>query len=260
MKVLIFPDAERADDHVAGLLCQEVAAKPSAVLGLATGGTMERVYARVVDRATAQGLSFRDVTSFNLDEYWRVPPHHPASYAFYMAERMFRPLDMDPGKCHLPDGLAPDPEDEAERYEAAIVAAGGLDLQLMGLGLNGHIGFNEPTSSFGSRTRIKTLAESTRTANRPYFDTSDAIPGFAITMGIQTILEARQCVLLATGSAKARAVAAMVEGPMAAICPASALQMHRCVTVVLDRAAASELALYDYYQSVHPDGAPARVP
>ena len=260
MKVLIFPDAETAVDHVATTLVDTVAADPAAVLGLATGGTMDRVYLRTADLAQARGVRFDRVTSFNLDEYWGIPPEHPCAYAHYMRSRVFGPLGMDPARTHLPNGMAADPVVEAERYEAAIAAAGGIGLQILGLGVNGHIGFNEPTSSLVSRTRIKTLAEATRRANRRYFDRDEDVPHHALTMGIGSILDTRHCLLLALGPTKAEAVERMVEGPVSAMCPASALQMHRTATIVLDPEAASRLTLLEYYQRIHPDGGPAVVP
>ena len=260
MKILIFPDTEQAEAFVALEVAALVSKRPTAVLGLATGGTMERVYGRLVACALDQDIAFTQVRSFNLDEYWGVGPDHPCSYTQYMRTHLFAPLPMDPSRTQLPNGAAPDAEAEAARYEAAITDAGGIDLQLLGIGKNGHIGFNEPTSSLGSRTRLKTLTQSTRDANRRYFDNAEDVPRFALTMGIATILEARQVLLLATGAAKSRAVAHMIEGPLAAICPASALQLHPKVTIVLDAAAAADLALGDYYDQVHPNGAPAPVP
>jgi glucosamine-6-phosphate deaminase len=246
VKVLIFQDVAQAEAYVAANVLGLIEQRRNPVLGLATGGTMERVYARIVQRAQAQQASFTQVRSFNLDEYWGVGPDHPCSYTQYMRTHLFAPLTMDPSRTQLPNGAAPDAEAEAARYEAAIADAGGIDLQLLGIGKNGHIGFNEPTSSLGSRTRLKTLTQSTRDANRRYFDNAEDVPRFALTMGIATILEARQVLLLANGAAKSRAVAHMIEGPLAAICPASALQLHPKVTIVLDAAAAADLALGDY--------------
>ncbi|MGO4852424.1 glucosamine-6-phosphate deaminase [Phaeovulum sp. W22_SRMD_FR3] len=253
MKVLILATPEAAVAKAASLTAETLRAKPRAVLGLATGGTMLPLYARL--RALhAAGLSFAGVTSFNLDEYVGLGPDHPASYHVYMRSALFEHIDIDPARCHLPRGDAADPQAEAQAYEARIAAAGGIDLQLLGIGRNGHIGFNEPTSSLGSPTRVKTLTESTRDANRPYFTDADTVPRFAITMGVATILAARHCLLLATGAEKAEAVAAMIEGPLAALCPASALQLHPRATIVLDAAAASALQLQDYYHHVHPEG------
>lgn len=252
MKVLIFPDAAAATDRAADHLLRQVAAQPASVLGLATGGTMEPVYARLRERRG--GVSFAGVTTLNLDEYVGLAPDHPQSYATYMAHHLFDHLDVDRARTHLPQGDAESPVVEAERYERAIVEAGGIDLQLLGLGVNGHIGFNEPVSSFGSRTRVKTLTSRTRADNARFFGQGEDVPAFAITMGIATIMEAREIVLLATGSDKAAAVRMMVEGPISAFCPASILQFHPHVTVLLDEAAASELKLLDYYNEVHPGG------
>lgn len=254
MKVLIHSKPEEAIAQVAEILAAKLRAKSDAVLGLATGGTMEAVYQNLVSIHHEGRVSFREATSFNLDEYVGLKPDHPCSYWRYMREHLFDHVDFDHSRTHLPFGDAADPEAEAARYEASIVAAGDIDLQLLGLGANGHIGFNEPTSSLTSLTRIKTLTRSTREANARFFETFDEVPRLAITMGIGTIMRADEVVLLAYGAGKAEAVAAMVEGPLSAVCPASVLQMHRKATVVLDEAAASKLALRDYYQEVHPDG------
>jgi glucosamine-6-phosphate deaminase len=258
VKVLILDTAEAAAARVAEILADALAAHRATVLGLATGETMRPVYARLVALHREGRADFAGVTTFNLDEYVGVPPDHPASFAAFMRETLFSRVNLDPARCHLPRGDAPDPEAEARRYEDAISAAGGIDLQLLGIGRNGHLAFNEPTSSLGSRTRIKTLTEATRSANAPAFAPA-LVPRHAITMGIATILEARACVLLATGASKAVAVARMVEGPLGADCPATALQLHPAATVVLDGAAASRLELREYYETVHPGGAEARL-
>lgn len=255
MKVLIFKTPALAEARAARGLADAVKANPRAVLGLATGGTMLPIYRELRRIHDAEHLSFAEVTTFNLDEYIGLAPDHPASYHHYMREVLFDHIDIDQSRTLLPRGDAPDPALEAEAYEAQISAAGGIDLQLLGIGKNGHIGFNEPTSSLGSRTRIKTLTESTLEANRPYFAEGDTMPRYALTMGIGSILAARNCLLVATGEAKAPAVAAMIEGALSAACPASALQLHPAATVILDQAAARDLKLTDYYQHVHPDGA-----
>lgn len=257
MKVLIFDDAERATARAAQIVVAAVTARPDTVLGLATGGTMRPLYAQLVAAHKAGAVGFSRVTTFNLDEYIGLSPDHPCSYHAYMRTALFDHVDIDPARTHLPRGDSADPVAESQRYEALIAAHGGIDLQVLGIGQNGHIGFNEPTSSLGSRTRIKTLTASTRAANAGYFDRAEDIPAHAITMGIRTILEARHCLLLATGASKAPAVAAMVEGPLTAACPASALQMHPAATVVLDHDAARDLRLHDYYHHVHPRGAPS---
>jgi len=253
VKVLILDTPEAAAARAAEILAGSLSTKPAAVLGLATGETMRPVYARLVALHREGRADFGQATTFNLDEYVGMPPDHPASFAAFMREALFDQVNLDPVRCHLPQGDAPDPEAEARRYEDAIAAAGGIDLQLLGIGRNGHVAFNEPTSSLASRTRIKTLTEATRSANAPAF-APYPVPRHAITMGIATILDARACLLLANGAAKAAAVARMVEGPIGADCPATALQLHSAATVVLDDAAASRLLLREYYETVHPGG------
>ncbi len=254
MKVLIFDTKAQAIARVVEVIASQLHRKTDAVLGLATGGTMEPVYAGLIEAYTAGRVRFSRATTFNLDEYVGLSADHPCSYASYMRQRLFMQVDMDPARAHLPNGAATDPIHEAQRYEAAISQAGGIDLQLLGIGENGHIGFNEPTSSLNSPTRIKTLTAKTLAANRQYFPIAEEMPRFAITMGVGTILRSRKALLLATGNAKAAAVAAMVEGPVSARCPASALQFHPDVTVMLDQDAASALELVDYYSAVHPGG------
>lgn len=229
--------AARAADIIAG----EVRARPDSVLGLATGATMDPVYADLVRRHRDAGLSFAGVTTFNLDEYVGLPPDHRGSYHRAMADALFDHVDLRPDRAFLPDGMAADPAAEADRYERLIAAAGGIDLQLLGLGRNGHIGFNEPGSDFASRCRVVQLDPDTRAANLPHFGPGEDTPPFAITMGIATILGARTCLLLATGAAKADAVARMIEGPVDPACPASALRTHPDVMVLLDRPAAAGL-------------------
>jgi glucosamine-6-phosphate deaminase len=255
LKILIFNTAEAAIERGVDHLLEAVRRKPNVVLGLATGSTMEPLYDRLCTRSVLEKVSFAQVTTFNLDEYIGLSPDHRCAYRRFMQEALFNHIDINPSRTHLPRGDAPDPVAEALHYEDRIAAAGGIDLQLLGIGRNGHIGFNEPTSSLASRTRIKTLTDDTRQANRVFFESIEDIPRYAITMGVGTILEARACVLLATGSAKAAAVAKMIEGAVSAACPATALQLHPHVTIMLDRAAAADLTLSDYYNHVHPGGA-----
>ena len=252
MKILIYPDAATAGAQTARRIAARLAAQPRAVLGLATGGTMKPVYAALREGLGPGPVQF---TSFNLDEYVGLPASHPQSYAHYMRAHLFDAVGLPAERAHLPRGDAADPVAEAARYEAAIAAAGGIDLQLLGLGANGHIGFNEPTSSLGSRTRVKTLTRKTVDDNARFFAPGETVPRRAVTMGIGTILDAREILLLATGPGKARAAARMIEGPLSAACPASALQLHAKVTVLLDEAAAADLDLRDYYETVHPGGA-----
>ncbi len=257
MKVLIHSDAAQAVSCVTGLMLDRMQRQPASVLGLATGATMEAVYEQLIAAQVAGQISFSRATSFNLDEYVGLSPTHPGSYWRYMQHHLFDHIDMPVERAHLPRGDAADPAAEAARYEAAIVAAGDIGFQLLGLGSNGHIGFNEPTSSLASLTRIKTLTRSTREANSRYYDRLEDVPRLAITMGIGTIMRAQEVVLLAYGAAKAKAVAALIEGPLSAACPASILQMHRNVTVVIDEAAAAMLTLRAYYDEVHPKGGAA---
>lgn len=254
MKILIFETAGMAASRAAQQIVERVRAQPKSVLGFATGGTMPPVYQHLV-KAYAQGhVSFASAVTFNLDEYVGLAPDHACSYHHFMAQELFDLTDFAPDHINLPHGDAPDPAAEAARYEALIKANGPIDLQLLGIGGNGHIGFNEPTSSIGSRTRIKTLTKATRDANQKYFGDGGDPPQYAITVGIQTILESREVVLLATGATKATAVAEMVEGAISASCPATALQLHPKVTIILDQAAAENLKLREYYFQVHPNG------
>lgn len=254
MKVLILPDENAAITRAADIIARAVTDKPDAVLGLATGGTMLPLYDVLAQRHRDDGLSFAKTTSFNLDEYIGLAPDHPCSYHHYMQDAFFRHVDIEPSRTHLPKGDAADPQTASDAYETLIEKAGGIDLQLLGIGQNGHIGFNEPTASLGSRTRIKTLTESTRRANQKYFASFDDTPRYAITTGVATILDSRKCLLIATGEAKVDAVTKMIEGPLSAACPASALQLHAKATIILDKDAASTLALTGYYETVHPQG------
>lgn len=250
MKVIIFKEAEAAQEYTAGLLAKQVTIKSDAVLGLATGETMLSVY-RLLANWNQKGLSFRNVSTFNLDEYIGLASEDPRSYHHYMQEMFFNLVDIDRSNTCLPKGDAVDPEAEATRFELAIRQAGGIDLQLLGIGENGHIGFNEPFSSFSSRTRVTTLSDETRKANSRFFAMGQTVPHLAITMGIGTILESRTCVLLATGKQKATAIAAMAEGPIDPVCPASALQLHQDAIVVLDAPAAAELSGPDCERTNH---------
>ncbi len=243
------PAAEAACLRAARIVARLLRAKPEAALALPTGSTPRGIYAELVRQHRAEGLSFARATAFNLDEYVGIPPDHPGSFRRALREALYRHVDLPEGHAHAPDGQAPDLPAACAAYEAAIAAAGGLDLALLGLGTDGHIAFNEPTSSLGSRTRLKTLAEETRAANQPAFG-AEPVPRHALTMGIATILEARRCLLVAFGAAKAAAVARLVEGPLTALVPASALQLHPHATVIVDEAAAEGLRLRRYYDAV----------
>jgi glucosamine-6-phosphate deaminase len=250
MEIVVFADAAAASRHAADVVADLLRRRPDAVLGLATGSTPERLYAELVRRHQEEDLSFAAVRTFNLDEYLGLPPDHPESYRAFMERQLFSKVDLDPGNVNIPNGLTEDPRGEGAAYERAIRAAGGIDLQVLGIGGDGHIGFNEPSSSLGSRTRIKTLTPQTVRDNARFFDSEEEVPRHVLTMGVGTILEAREVLLLAFGEKKAGAVEDAVEGPITATCPASALQMHRSARVILDEAAASQLARREYYQWV----------
>lgn len=247
MEIIIQPTPEAATTIAAQLMARLIREKPAAVLGLATGGTMEPLYRELV----TQKLDWSRLTTFNLDEYVGIAPSHPQSYHHFMWGKLFRLVNISQKKVNIPDGLAKDVPAACEHYERKIVSAGGIDLQLLGIGTHGHIGFNEPTSSLASRTRIKTLTPQTRRDNARFFGSEEQVPHHVITMGIGTILESRHCLLLAFGKKKARAIAEAVEGPITAMNPASALQLHPKVTVFLDEDAAAELKLTDYYRWVY---------
>ncbi len=217
------------------------------VLGLATGGTPLGLYRELVRQYRDGEITFEGVSTFNLDEYVGVKPEHKASYHYYMREHLFSHIDIDLVRTHLPQTDVEDLEGSAESYDAKIDLAEGIDLQILGIGVDGHIGFNEPGSSLASRTRVKTLAEQTRRDNARYFESLEAVPKLAVTMGIGTIREASQILLLATGESKAKAIRDTVEGPVTAFVPASALQLHPDVTVVIDGPASSILKHRDYY-------------
>ena len=251
MEVIIQPNARSGAELGARLLEHLIRAKPNAVLGLATGSTPVALYCELIRRHREEGLDFSQVTTFNLDEYVGLSPEHPASYHRFMRENFFDHVNVDTQRIHIPDGMAKDIPAFCREYEAAISQAGGIDLQLLGIGNDGHIGFNEPSSSLGSRTRIKTLTENTVAANQRFFSSPQEVPQHVITMGVGTIMDARTCLLLAFGEGKAEAVAAMAEGPVTAMCPASALQLHPQTVLIIDEAAASLLKRVEYYRRVY---------
>lgn len=247
MEIIVRPNRDSAIALAARLVEEQLRAKPDLVLGCATGRTMEQLY----DLLVASGVSFAQAATFNLDEYIGLSPEDPRSYSYYMKERLFSRVDIDPARTHLPDGNAADPTAAGRDYERLIEAAGGLDLQLLGIGEAGHIGFNEPLSSMTSRTRDKTLTPMTRRQNAEMFGGDpENVPSRAMTMGVGTILEARELVLLACGESKAEIVARALEGPLTASVSASAIQLHRNCIVILDDEAASKLSGREYYDFV----------
>jgi len=249
MEIILQPDAAAATLLVAKVIAHEVRLKPNLVLGLATGRTMEAVYAQLAKFHRAEGLSFRACRTFNLDEYIGLTPDHPGSYRRYMYDHFFSKVDLEPKNTHVPDGNAVDLAAERVNYEHRILECGGIDLQLLGMGHTGHIGFNEPLSALRSRTRDKTLTWATLEQNAPMFGGDvNQVPRRAITMGVGTILESRRCLLLVTGAEKAEIVATALEGPITSRVTASALQLHAHCTVVVDEAAGGKLEEVDYYR------------
>lgn len=253
MEVILVETETEGALLAARLIRRQVAGRPASVLGLATGSTPLPVYAELVRMHREEGLRFRECTTFNLDEYVGLGPDHPCSYRRYMEEHLFSRVDLDPQRTHVPDGLTPDIPAFCADYERRIAEAGGLDLQLLGLGPDGHLGFNEPTSSLSSRTRLKTLTAHTMSANRRSFPPGEEVPRHVLTMGLGTIMEARRCLLLAFGPRKAPAVARMVEGPVTAMVPASILQFHPRATVLVDEEAARHLTMRKYFRDVYRD-------
>lgn len=258
MEVILQANAAAAAGLVARIIAQELRANPRLVLGLATGCTMEAVYAHLVRLHRDEGLDFSACRTFNLDEYVGLPSSDRNSYRHYMNHHLFHQVNIEMANTHLPDGMAADLPAECARYEQLIADCGGVDLQLLGIGRNGHLGFNEPFSAFNSRTRVEHLSPATRAQNSPLFQAPDTMPHHAITMGMATILDARHCLLLATGDEKAEIVARAIEGPATSLVPASALQTHPRCTCVLDEASATALKYADHYRknlSVRANGA-----
>jgi glucosamine-6-phosphate deaminase len=251
LEVIVHPTPETSSSLAAAIVARLIQEKPTAVLGLCTGNTPLHLYRELIRLHRENGLDFSRISTFNLDEYIGLSPDDPASYHSFMQRHLFSHINVPPSQIHIPDGLAKDVAASCAQYEESISRAGGIDLQLLGIGVDGHIGFNEPSSSLSSRTRIKTLTERTRQSNARSFGHVDRVPRHVVTMGLGTILGAGSCLLLAFGNEKAGAVAEMVEGPVTASLPASVLQLHRHVQVVLDEAAASKLAGIDYYRDVY---------
>ena len=246
MQIILCDSAAQVGARAADIIEAQVRQGP-AVLGLATGGSPASTYQELIRRHNERGLSFANATAFTLDEYAGLPADHEQSYYTTIRREFIDHVDLPLEQLHTPQGDAADLMGEADRYDAAIGAAGGVDVQILGIGANGHIGFNEPTSSLTSRTRVKTLAGKTRGDNARYFPEGE-VPQLCLTQGLGTIGDARRAVLVALGKNKAAAVRAMVEGPISAWCPASVLQLHRRAVIILDPEAASDLTLLDYYR------------
>ncbi len=247
MRIIIFPSANQVADFCAQTIADAITQKPNTVIGLATGSTPVASYQKLIKKHNEKNLSFAKVRSFNLDEYIGLETSHPQSYHYFMNQQLFNHIDINPENTHLPDGLHNDFSASCIISEEKIKKCGGIDLQILGIGENGHIGFNEPTSSLSSRTRVKTLSAQTIASNGRFFDQGETQPELSITMGIGTIMESKKILLLATGEQKKQAVAHLVEGPVSAFHPASILQMHKNAMIIIDESAASLLQLRDYY-------------
>ena len=250
MRVIIEAEGAGVARRAAGIIAQLIRRKPRCVLGLATGSTPKGTYDELIRMHREESLDFSQVVTFNLDEYVGLRPDHPQSYRYFMQQSLFNHINIHPGNTHIPNGMATDFEAFCDKYERQIREVGGIDLQILGIGTDGHIAFNEPGSSLGSRTRLKSLARETIRDNARYFGREDLVPRLAVTVGVGTILESRRCMLLAIGSSKAQAIRQTVEGPVTAQVTASALQLHREVIILVDEDAAGQLQRRKYYGEV----------
>jgi len=248
MEVIIQDSYEEISRQAARIVAQTLYSKPNAVLGLATGSTPLGMYKELIRMHQEEALDFSRVTTFNLDEYVGLRKQHSQSYHYFMHENLFKHVNISQQNIYIPSGTTNNYQAFCAWYEQQIEKCGGIDLQILGIGSDGHVAFNEPGSSLGSRTRIKTLTKQTIEDNARFFDSADEVPVYSITMGVGTILEARQIILLANGANKAKAVAGAIEGPVTSMCTASALQMHRDTLFLLDQEAAGDLKMTEYYQ------------
>jgi glucosamine-6-phosphate deaminase len=252
VEVVILENEDAVAELGAQRIFELVKKKPNAVLGLATGSTPIAMYKKIISFYESKVVSFGDIVTFNLDEYIGITADNSQSYRYFMNRELFDAIDIEQQNTHLPVcGAGENPREIGAAYEQSIVDAGGIDLQILGIGSNGHIGFNEPGCSLSSRTRVKTLTQSTVRDNNHLFGPNECQPHLAMTMGIATILDSRRTILLATGSQKAAAVRHAIEGSISSGCPATALQMHERVTFILDEAAASSLENKSYYRWAH---------
>ena len=247
MQVIIKESYEEMSKEAAEIIRDAIHLKPNLVLGLATGSTPIGTYQELIRMYEAGELDFSKVITFNLDEYAGLPSTHDQSYHYFMHENLFNHVNMNPSNVHVPSGVVKDFDRYCLWYEEEIAKVGGVDLQVLGIGSDGHIGFNEPGSSLASRTRIVTLTEETIEDNSRFFERAEDVPRFAITMGVGTIMEAKHCLLVANGEKKGDPVQ-ILEGPITSQVTASVLQMHPNATVILDEAAASKLERIDYYK------------
>ncbi len=250
MRVLIVKNYSEVSIEAAKIVRDIVKKKPNCVLGLATGSTPLGLYKELIRMHKEKGLDFSQVRTFNLDEYYGLSSSHPQSYRFFMEENLFKGINIKPENTRVPDGSVKIEEVEqyCKEYEELIKQAGGIDLQVLGIGGDGHIAFNEPGSSLGSRTRLVALDEKTIEDNSRFFDRVEDVPRFALSMGVGTILEAREILFLATGEEKAEIVAKALEGPITSMITASALQLHPRVTAILDEEASDALRRVAFYR------------
>jgi glucosamine-6-phosphate deaminase len=251
MEVIIQRDYEQMSRLAAQIVVEVLNTKPNAVLGMATGSTPLGLYQELVRLHKEEQLDFSRVTTFNLDEYVGLRVNHPQSYHYFMHEHFFKHVNIPAQNINIPSGTTSNYPAFCEWYEQRIAECGGIDLQILGIGSDGHIAFNEPTSSLSSRTRLKTLSKQTIDDNARFFDRREDVPIYAITMGVGTIMDARKLILVASGKAKAEAIAQAVEGPVTSMITASALQMHLDATVIVDDEAASGLTMRDYYEFIY---------
>ena len=251
MEVIIQKNYEQMGKVAAEIVVDVLNAKPNAVLGMATGSTPLGLYQELVRLYKADHLDFSRVTTFNLDEYVGLPVSHNQSYHYFMHENFFKHVNIPAQNINIPSGTTSNYRAFCNWYEHRISECGGIDLQILGIGSDGHIAFNEPTSSMTSRTRLKTLAKSTIDDNARFFEKREDVPVYAITMGVGTILDARKLILLGSGKGKAKAIAQTVEGPITSMVTATAIQMHQDAKVIIDEEAAGELEMRDYYEVIY---------
>lgn len=241
MQLIILDTAAACDERGAQEIANQIQSKPDTVLGLATGSTPVGTYKNLIKKYKAGEISFAQVKTFNLDEYVGLSKDHPCSYYLFMQENLFKDIDIPVDSTNIPSGTASNPEEECKQYEEKIAAAGGIDLQLLGIGHNGHIGFNEPDTPFESTTHVVQLTQSTIDANSRFFDNADQVPRQAVSMGIKTIMQAKRLLLIAKGADKADIMKKVLQGPVTPEVPGSVIQLHPNVTVILDKEAASKL-------------------
>lgn len=241
MQIIVEKNYEHVSKRAAELVTEMVTVSTKFVLGLPTGSTPIGLYKELIRKVATQELSFKHVTTFNLDEYIGLPPSHPQSYHSYMLDKFFKHVDLNLGDTNIPSGISDELDKECRAYDKKICDSGGIDLQVLGIGQNGHIGFNEPGVSFNKMTHVVKLSAQTRQANSRFFDTINEVPSHAITMGLQNILNSRKIVLLASGGSKNKAVYEMIQGPVTENCPASILQLHQDCTLILDKEAANSV-------------------